>query len=389
MRQLNIVQVISSPWWTGAAEPALFLARGLGERGHNVHFVCVPGEELEKRADEDGYPRAEDVDPTRSLNPIRVWQSVGSMAGLIDKTDADIVHAHLSADHWLSFLAIRRARKAPLLVRTVHHPRTVKTSPLNKYLLGKATGAVIGVNNYIAKTLLDKLQVPPGRLHMVRGGVDVERFRPASIESRVNGRDVLELPDKATAIGIVSRLAPDRGIITLLAAFRLLCEKVPNIFLVIIGKGEFLPKIQERVAELGLDERVKFPGYIDEELPDVLSALDLFTLMAPGSEGTSRALLEAMAMGIPCVVTSKDGLDEVVRDAVSAYVVPPDNAGALAAAFQSLIADKGKRIQFGRAGRRRVEQRFHNAYRAEMVENVYAQALGIPPARKEDTGGIL
>ena len=72
-----------------------------------------------------------------------------------------------------------------------------------------------------------------------------------------------------------------------------------------------------------------------------------------------------------------------------AYVVPPDNAGALAAAFQSLIADKGKRIQFGRAGRRRVEQRFHNAYRAEMVENVYAQALGIPPAKKESTGGIL
>jgi glycosyltransferase involved in cell wall biosynthesis len=152
---------------------------------------------------------------------------------------------------------------------------------------------------------------------------------------------------------------------------------------VIIGKGEYLPTIKERVAELGLNGRVLFPGYIEKELPDVLSALDVFTLMAPGSEGTSRALLEAMAMGLSCAVTSHNGLDEVVRDGVTAYVVPPDNPGALAAALQTLVADKGKRIRFGRAGRQRVERQFHNGYRAEMVENIYAHVLDIAPSPKD------
>jgi glycosyltransferase involved in cell wall biosynthesis len=377
MRQLRIIQMISSPWWTGAAEPALFLTMGLGDRGHDLYFICVAGEDLEKKAHTAGYPRVEEVDPTRSLNPSRVWTAINSLAALIDKIEADIVHTHLTADHWLSFLAIRRARKKPRLVRTIHHHRAAKANYFNKYLLVRSTDAVIGVNNHIAGLLKTQIEVPPARLHMVRGGVDIERFHPPSIVSKVNGRDILGLPDKALLIGIVSRLAPDRGYMNLLDAFKLVSVGSPQAHLVIVGKGEYLPTIKERVGALGLNERVHFPGYIEKDLPEVLSAIDIFTLMAPGSEGSSRALLEAMAMGLPSVVTSYNGLDELVRDTQTTYVVPPNNPDALAAALQDLVADKGKRIQFGRAGRQRVERLFYNGYRAEMVENIYAQVLGI------------
>ncbi len=383
MRQLKIIQVISSPWWTGPAEPALFLTDALGKRGHDMHFVCVGGDALEEQAEAAGYSRIEDVDPTRSLSPMRIWGSVSALASLIDKVGADIVHCHLTADNWIAYFAIQRAKSRPRLVRTVHHPRAAKSNFFNKYLLTRMTDGVIGVNSHIAGILKNQLQVPPARLHMVRGGVDIERFRPASIESRANGRDILELPNKAVLIGIVSRLAPDRGYMTLLESFHLLAAKVPGVHLVIVGKGEYLPTIRERVTSLGLNERVHFPGYTEEELPDVLAGLDIFTLLAPGSEGTSRALLEAMAMGIPCVVTSHNGLDEAVRDGVTSYVVPPNNSGALAAALQNLVTDKSKRTQFGRAGRQRVERHFYNGYRGEMVENIYAQILGISQSPKE------
>ncbi|MBT5367400.1 MAG: glycosyltransferase, partial [Nitrospinaceae bacterium] len=97
MRQLKIIQIISSPWWTGAAEPALFLTKGLGDRGHELHFICEAGDNLEKQAKGAGYPRVEDVVPTRSLNPSRVWAAINSLATLIDKVDADIIHTHLSS----------------------------------------------------------------------------------------------------------------------------------------------------------------------------------------------------------------------------------------------------------------------------------------------------
>ncbi|MBT3352566.1 MAG: glycosyltransferase family 4 protein [Nitrospinaceae bacterium] len=383
MRQLKIIQIISSPWWTGAAEPALFLTKGLGDRGHELHFICEAGDNLEKQAKGAGYPRVEDVVPTRSLNPSRVWAAINSLATLIDKVDADIIHTHLSSDNWLSFFAIRRARKKPKLVRTIHHIRAAKASYFNKYLLARSMDAVIGVNNHIAGLLKTQIEVPPSQLHMVRGGIDIVRFHPPSIVSKVNGRDILALPDKALLIGIVSRLAPDRGFMNLLDAFKIVSTGSPQAHLVIVGKGEYLPSIKERVGALGLKDRVHFPGFIEDDLPEVLSAIDIFTLMAPGSEGTSRALLEAMAMGLPTVVTSHNGLDEVVRDTVTSYVVPPNNPGALAAGIQGLVADKGKRIQFGRAGRQRVERLFHNGYRAEMVENIYAQILEISPSPKD------
>jgi len=377
MRQLNIIQVISSPWWTGAAEPALSLTEGLGKRGHKMHFVCVGGDVLEERAGDCGYPRIEGVDPTRNLSPSRIWKSVGALSALIDKTNADIIHAHLSADHWLSFFSIRRAKCNPRLVRTVHHPRSAKPGVINKYLLGRGTDTVICVNNHIEGILKNQLQVTASRVHVVRGGVDIERFCPASIESRDNGRIILESPDKALLIGIVSRLAPDRGYMTLLDAFSVVASRAPQVCLVIIGKGEYLHAIKERVAELGLINRVLFPGYIEKKLPEALSALDVFILMAPGSEGTSRALLEAMAMGISCVVTSYNGLEEVVRDGVTAYVVPPNDSGALVAALQTLIDDKEKRDRFGQAGRQRAERHFHNGCRAEIMEKIYANLLDI------------
>ena len=87
-------------------------------------------------------------------------------------------------------------------------------------------------------------------------------------------------------------------------------------------------------------------------------------------------------MGLPSVVTSYNGLDELVRDTQTTHVVPPNNPDALAAALQDLVADKGKRIQFGRAGRQRVERLFYNGYRAEMVENIYAQIIEIAPSPK-------
>ncbi|MBI3127311.1 MAG: glycosyltransferase family 4 protein [Candidatus Tectomicrobia bacterium] len=374
MRPLSVVHVISSPWWTGAAEPALFLAADLAARGHRVRFLCGPGEALEARAERLGFPQAPDLDPTRSLNPWRVGRFVRRLAGMLEEAETDILHAHLSADHWLSLPALRLCRRPVRLVRTVHHPRAVKGNPFTRFLLNGAA-AVIAPNSHIARVLADRAALPPERLHVVPGAVDLGRFAPPPAEAREKGRAILGQAPGTPLVGIVSRLAPDRGHFLLFDAFRQVAREVPGARLAVVGKGEFLPRLRSRVRDLGLEDWVDFPGYHEEDLPEVLAALDLFALMAPGSEGSCRAVLEAMAVGLPCVVTDRNGLADTVEDGVTARVVPDGDASRLAAALRELLADEGLRRAYGRAGRRRVEAHFTRERRAERVEEIYLKLL--------------
>ncbi len=386
MRKLNIVQMISSPWWTGAADPALFLTVDLHRRGHNLHFVCIPGHDLEKRAALAGFPPIEGLEPTRSLNPIRVWKSVSALAKFFDEVEADIVHTHLSADHWLAFFASKRARRQVRIARTIHHPRAAKKSRFNRYLFGRATDGIVAVNGYIGDLLQMQSEVPEDKIHIIRGGIDIERYRPPTVENRANGREILGTPQKTLLIGIVARLAPDRGHLTLLRGFKSLLAEMPNVRLVIVGKGEFRPKVKERIDELGIANQIDMPGFIEGDLFDVIASLDIFVLMAPGSEGSCRAVLEAMAMGIPCVVSDRHGLSEIVEDGVTAYVVPWGDHRKLASSFSMLLKDKTRRTQFGRAGRKRVEELYYRERRAELMENAYAGILGLPMPENDFTG---
>ena len=123
------VQVISSPWWTGAAEPALFLTADLAERGHSLHFVCGGGERLEEEAAKAACRESPVWSPRGASSRGPVWRAVRDLAALINRVEADVVHAHLTADHWLAHLAASMARRPVRLVRSVHHPRATKMGP--------------------------------------------------------------------------------------------------------------------------------------------------------------------------------------------------------------------------------------------------------------------
>ncbi len=391
MRKLSVVQVVGTPWWSGAGAPALCLASDLAKRGHRVEFVCVSGERLEEKAREEGLPPVRGLEPTRSVHPKRIWDFVSGLSSLIRRLNADIVHAHLTADHWLSHFALQWARRGTRLVRSVHHPRAVGKSMASNYLLGHAADALIPVSRYLADLLGNRARPSPDRVHVVSGGVDLERFRPACAETRAAGRKILRTPPDAPLVGIVTRLAADRGLYGLLAAFQRVAQQMPDVRLAVIGRGEFLPRLQARVRDLGIQDQVDFAGYHGDDLVEVLAALDVFTLASPGSEGTCRAVLEAMAMGLPCVVTDKNGLAEIVEDGKTAQVVPLGALGAteaMASALKTLLADERRRLSYGRAGRERVERLYDRARRAALVERVYARTLRMAPGLhlEEDFG---
>jgi glycosyltransferase involved in cell wall biosynthesis len=371
VRPLRVLQVVANRWWTGSADPALDLARALKERGHSVWFACVRGDVLEARVRAAGVSLVEELSLERTARPSRLAAQIRTLRRVVQEREIDVVHAHQTHDHWLA--ALGRRGTAARLVRTVHHRRAAHAGPAPRWLL-RRTDALIAVSEGIAARLR-ATGAPAALVTVVPGAVDTERFAPS-----VDGRPVrLELGlGDAPTVGCVARMVPRRGHDVLLRAVAMLRDRMPDVRLVLVGRGEERPALEGLVKELGLEKTVVFSGYRGADLPGVLAALDCFVLLGMGSEESCRAVLEAMAVGRPVVAAPVGAVPEVVVDGETGRLVPPA-PDQVAAGLEAVLRDRERARQLGAAGRRRVEALFTRSRRAALVEAVYTQALAKEP----------
>lgn len=367
MRPLRVLHLVANRWWTGCAEPALDLARTLRARGHDVAFACIRGDVLEDRAHTLGLPPVQALSLERTARPWVLAGAVRALRRLVRERGIEVVHAHLSHDHWLAAAALRGSPVR--LVRTVHHRRAIRRGPALGWLFGR-THAVIAVSQAIAAAAV-AAGMDAARLAVVPGAVDVARFTPAADGTAVRAELGLEAHP---VVGCVARLVPGRGHEVLLAAASRLRSRVPGLCVLLVGRGEGRPAIESVVHELGLGDVVVFAGYRGDDLPQVLAAMDCVALLGSGSEESCRAALEAMAVGRPVVGARVGALPETIVDGETGWLVeaaPEPVAERLAA----LLGDPVRARAMGRAARRRVEALFTPERRAVAVEEVYARAL--------------
>jgi glycosyltransferase involved in cell wall biosynthesis len=256
------------------------------------------------------------------------------------------------------------------VVRTFHNFRAVKRGAASAWLY-RRTAAVFAVSRQI-EARARQARIAPERVIWIPGAVDLRRFRgdadgmPIREEFKLSGRPL---------VVCVSRLARNRGHELLLAAFRALLATSPDARLMLVGKGETRPRLEQLVAELGLAERVVFAGYRDRDLPAVLAAADCFALMAAGSDESCRAVLEAMAAGRPVVARRVGALPETVVHGETGLLVDGDGPEGVAAALAAILGDAPRAHAMGRAGRRRAETEFGPERSIDVVERVYRELV--------------
>jgi len=181
---------------------------------------------------------------------------------------------------------------------------------------------------------------PDATVQVIANGVDIECFCPPEVRREEAG---------ALRVLCVGRLIERKGQHHLLAAVRRLRDLGQDIELTLVGTGDGEADLRRLAAELRLEACVRFAGCVShEEMPDLYRASDLFVLPSY-NEGMSIALLEAMACGLPVVVTDTGGTRELVRG--NGVVVPWADAAALADAITALAADVGLRRSMGEASR--------------------------------------
>jgi sugar transferase (PEP-CTERM/EpsH1 system associated) len=199
--------------------------------------------------------------------------------------------------------------------------------------------------------------VPERKSCLLANGIDAEKFHPRGEHMR---NPTLPFADGDIVIGTVGRVQDVKDHASLVDAFTLLCERLPEfssrLRLAIVGDGPLLPAIREKVAKTTLDEVVWLPG----ARTDVADILRHFTIFAMSSiaEGTPGSALEAMASGLPVVGTRVGGIPEVIDDGVTGAVVPPSNPAMLAAALERYVIDADLTARHGAAGRERVLRKY-------------------------------
>jgi glycosyltransferase involved in cell wall biosynthesis len=150
--------------------------------------------------------------------------------------------------------------------------------------------------------------------------------------------------------------------------------ELPEAVFAFAGDGPLRPELEREAARLGVEDRVRFLGH-REDVPDLLAASDVFALPSL-YEGSSLALLEAMAAGRAVVSSSIGGTAELIEDGANGLLVPPGDVGALSSAIRRLLRDDGLRARLGAEGRDRVEASFAERATADAVEGVYSEVLG-------------
>jgi glycosyltransferase involved in cell wall biosynthesis len=179
----------------------------------------------------------------------------------------------------------------------------------------------------------------------------------------------------AALVGVVARLAPEKGHPTLLDAWPQVLQQVPNAYLLIVGEGGQREALEQQAAERRIAHRVVFTGRRDD-VPAVTAALDVAVLPSY-REAQGLTVLEAMALGRPVVASNVGGIPEMIDDGISGLLVPPHDAPALAAAISRLLLDHPYADTLARAGHDVVHERFCVEQMVRAIETIYDEGVGL------------
>ncbi len=317
----------------------------------------------------------------KSLRDLVFRRNRKKLKEIIEDFQPDIIHAHLIH---AEIIAVAASRYSPApLIATRHSCHIERRGILG--LLSKWTSprfeAVVAVSREIAKDTVDS-GYPEERVYFIPNAVDVEKFHPEDEDIRKSKRRAWleemfggKMAPEVIVIGSLGGLKPVKNYRMMVkVACRLVNsetgERVPLRF-VLVGEGEERKNLSSLARDLGLEGILALPGFSDRP-EKLLPLFDLFFLPSL-TEGIPLALLEAMAVGLPCVVSDVGGLREVVGD--SGMVIQPENEEEFTRALKRLVVNREEREEMGKMARRKVKGEYSIQPWGENILDVYRNVL--------------
>lgn len=276
--------------------------------------------------------------PLATKNPAGILLNVRRLASLIEARNIDIVHARSRAPAWSAMLAAHRTKRH--FVTTFHNAYGAESWAKRRYNSVMARGdRVIAISRFVAAHAAEIYGVGDDRLRVIDRGVDLENFNP----DRVNAARIVrlaqawQLPDGAPVVMLPGRLTSWKGHEVLIEALSWLGRR--DVVCVFLGSGSdrYRKTLEGRIAAFDLGGVCKFVDHC-ADMPAAYMLADVVVSASTRPEGFGRVIAEALAMGRPVVATEHGGANEIVEDGDTGWLVPPDDAKAMARALHAALS---------------------------------------------------
>jgi len=362
-RPLTIVQVATNlDSWGGLEIHLLNLGAQLKKRGHRVIVAGRPGRFVLTRAQALGLETFE-----ATVKRQGDWTDFGRLRDFFRREKVDVVHAHNQEDSLVPAAAARLAG-VPASFLSWHLPFPFRNRTRGRLILALLHKRMIPISNSVRDMHLEN-GVAAHRMEVIHHGADVEALGALAADVPAR-RAALGLAPEDIAVGIIGRVAAEKGHRDLFEALKLLADTHPCLRAVVVGNGPDMPALRRDLALMGMAQKALFTGFRDD-VSSVAAALDIVAVPSVWAEPSSPALLSAMALGKPVVATRVGGTAELVNDGETGLLVPPSDPAALAGAISRLAASPKERRDMGEAGRARAVAGFSMHDMVDRVEALY------------------
>ncbi|SEA58279.1 glycosyltransferase [Alkalimonas amylolytica] len=297
------------------------------------------------------------------------WALIKGIRQLIKAHRIDIVHCHQYTP-WVYGWFAALGTKAKVIFTEHgrffpdHHRR--KAWLINK-LMAATTHKITAISKATKAALVEYEFIPAGKIDVIYNGIEPLVSTEAG---RAKARQELGISPEQRVIGTVARLDPIKNQAMMLEAFARLAPEFPDVVLLLVGDGPERHNLEQLAGELKINERVIFAGF-KSPATDYMALMELF-LLPSLSEGTSMTLLEAMSLGIPCIVSDVGGNPEVVQDGYSGRVLPQNTAMELTTAIVGIVSTPNSDNGMQQAAQDDFQQRFAAAAMCAAFATCYA-----------------
>ncbi len=371
---VTILHTESSTGWGGQEIRIVEESLGMIKRGYRAIIASPQESIIYKKVKEHGI--AVFHVGFQKKNPASILRLIS----LINKESPDIVNTHSSSDSWIATIAVRLSKTRPKVLRTRHLSTPISKSFLSRLIYNILPDAVITTGEEIRQRMINDNGFDSSKIFSIPTGIDLERFNPVRVKAVLQSKNLLTYPFNKRgkggffSIGMIGVLRSWKGHKYFIEAMPEILNQIPDAIFYIVGDGPQEDNIKNFIHNLSLREKVFMLGH-REDIPELLSSLNVMVQPSYANEGVPQSILQALAMEKPVIASDAGSIKEVVIDRKTGFLIEPRNPAQLAEKVIELYRNPELMVKFGKEGRRLVEENYSIEKMLNKMEALYERLL--------------
>ncbi|RJR42404.1 MAG: glycosyltransferase family 1 protein [Deltaproteobacteria bacterium] len=367
--KINVLFVIKPVQWSGADRVLMDVAAALNREKYRVIFAVIGLHPEQEAKIPDHFPQIRFDMP--NLHGWRQFIFCLRLGWVILKHKIKIIH--MNSYHPGNYVRLAAYLfRVPIIIDHWHgfNRFSFKRRMLCR-LYNRFTDLSFAVSSGVGDYVREQCGTDPAKMRVLYNAVDLARFTGGKTSRKV--REELGIPPEEPVVGLVARLDHRaKGHPELIRAMALLKNRL-TFHAMMVGGGRRQEEMRDLAGSLGLGDRVHFLGN-RRDVPELLGAMDIFVLPSH-SEGVSLAVLEAMAAGLPVIVSAVGGLPEIVKHEENGLLIPPKDAEALAGSLARLLENPDLARRLGEKAREHIREKYSLERMAQVVNDAYDELV--------------